>query len=165
MPSEEKLIQYNGFLPYGRYFKSADKSGRVGCQKCLIFRKNHRSVIERGWKFQFGVANPDRDDMSVENKTKAIENPVGMTCRFSFKLLKIFRYRHVIPTGFCWRRGRVFCRYFIPTGFLIAEFERKIFLTALNFLHPHPQGRRLTVCNTGYTLYFVNLLIINYVNL
>jgi hypothetical protein len=24
----------------------------------------------------------------------------GMTCLSSFKLLKIFRYRHVIPTGF-----------------------------------------------------------------
>ncbi|MDR2026646.1 MAG: hypothetical protein LBQ01_03690, partial [Prevotellaceae bacterium] len=42
-----------------------------------------------------------RDDMSVENKTIAIKNPVGMTCRsnpaFLYKLLKISRYRHVIP--------------------------------------------------------------------
>jgi hypothetical protein len=34
--------------------------------------------------------------------------------RFLFKLLKIFRYRHVIPTGFFWRRERVFYRYVIP---------------------------------------------------
>jgi hypothetical protein len=64
---------------------------------------------------------------------------MSVQSRFLFKLLKISRYRHVIPTGFWGGGGRVFYRYFIPAGFLIAEFERKnikIFLIALNFLHP-----------------------------
>ncbi|MDR2027739.1 MAG: hypothetical protein LBQ01_09335 [Prevotellaceae bacterium] len=38
---------------------------RWGVKNVEYSEKNHRSVVERGWKLQFGVANPDRDDMSV----------------------------------------------------------------------------------------------------
>jgi hypothetical protein len=60
--------------------------------------------------------------------------------RFLFKLLKIFRYRHVIPTGFLGGGGRVFYRYFIPTGFLITEIERKNIFNDLAFFTAHPTG-------------------------
>jgi hypothetical protein len=50
-------------------------------------------------------------------------NDMSVQSRFLFKLLEIFRYRHVIPTGF-----------------LIAEFERKNIFNNLKFFTPRHTG-------------------------
>jgi hypothetical protein len=66
-----------------------------------------------------------------------------MTCRSSFKLLKIFRYRHVIPTG--------------PTGFLIAEFERKNIFNNLTFFTAQMALLRFNNSSIFYQTFWVCL--------